>query len=72
MPTIKITVQQARDLLFGLDYYLLELEAEKAAAARAGQRGRAHVLNSLIDSYNNTYHTVNAALAAALEKGEPK
>lgn len=70
MITITITDQQARDLLFGLDYYILELEAQKANAAKAGQRGRAHVLNSLIDSYNKTYHEVNAALAAALEKGD--
>lgn len=72
MIQITITDQQARDLLFGLDYYILELEAQKAAAARDGQRGRTHILNSLITSYNSTYHEVNAALAAALEKGEPK
>ena len=70
MITITITDQQARDLLFGLDYHILELEAQKANAAKAGQSGRAHVLNALIESYNHTYHEVNAALGAALEKGD--
>ena len=67
---INITDQQARDLLFALDYYILELEAQKANAAKDGLKGRAHVLNSLISSYNKTYHEVNSALAKELEKGE--
>lgn len=68
--SILISNQQARDLLFALDYYILELEAQKANAAKDGLKGRAHVLTSLIDSYNKTYHTVNAELAKELEKGE--
>ena len=68
--SIHITNQQARDLLFALDYYILELEAQKANAAKDGLTGRAHVLTSLIASYNKTYHEVNASLAQELEKGE--
>ena len=70
MITITITDQQARDMLFSLDYYILELEAQKKNAINRGLMGRFHALSSLIESYNNTYHEVNAALAAALEKGD--
>ncbi len=69
MIQITITDQQARDLLFALDFYLLDLEAQRAAAARDGRRGRSHVLASLIGSYNETYHSVNEKLAKALEEG---
>lgn len=68
--SILISNQQARDLLFALDYYILELEEQKAIAAKVGLTGRAHVLTSLIASYNKTYHEVNANLAQELEKGE--
>lgn len=68
--SILISNQQARDLLFALDYYILKLEAQKANAAKNGLKGRAHVLTSLIASYNKTYHEVNAELAKELEKGE--
>lgn len=67
---ITITDQQARDLLFALDFYILELEGQRLQAGKAGQPGRAHVLTSLIASYNKTYHEVNASLALELEKGE--
>ncbi len=68
--SILISNQQARDLLFALDYYILELEAQKQNAINRGLMGRYHVLNSLIESYNKTYHEVNANLAQELEKGE--
>lgn len=67
--SILISNQQARDLLFALDYYILALEAQKQNAINRGLAGRYHVLKSLIDSYNNTYHVVNAELAKELEKG---
>ena len=68
--SILISNQQARDLLFALDYYILELEAQKQNAINRGLTGRYHVLKSLIESYNKTYHEVNANLAQELEKGE--
>ena len=57
-------------LISSRDAKIVELEAQKANAAKDGLKGRAHVLTSLIDSYNKTYHTVNAELAKELEKGE--
>ena len=65
--SITITAQQARDLLFALDYYILELEGQRLQAGKAGQPGRAHVLTSLISSYNKTYHAVNMELAKEIE-----
>lgn len=70
MVSILISDQQARDLLFALDYYILELESQRTKAAASGLTGRVHVLDSMIHSYKETYYETDSKLNKAIARKE--